>query len=93
MLHVEANSCDRPQFVGLRIYCRMDWQRKSNEIEKNRSRYDSESERTYVTGISPQSTILRPELKGLTSRGTLYPPYKVKRRDPARMPAVVKALG
>jgi hypothetical protein len=34
MLHVEANSCDRPQFVGLRIYCRMDWQGKSNEIEK-----------------------------------------------------------
>jgi hypothetical protein len=50
-------------------------------------------ERTYVTGISPQSTILRPELKGLTSRGTLYPPTRVKRRDPARIPAAVNALG
>ena len=49
--------------------------------------------RTYVTGISPQSTILRPELKGLTSRGTLYPPHRVKRRDPARIPAAVNALG
>ena len=50
-------------------------------------------ERTYVTGMSPQSTILRPELKGLTSRGTLYPPHRVKRRDPARIPAIVKTLG
>ena len=50
-------------------------------------------ERTYVTGISPQSTILKPELKGLTSRGTLYPPHRVKRRDPARIPAAVNALG
>ena len=49
-------------------------------------------ERTYVTGISPQSTTFRPELKGLTSRGTLYPPHRVKRRDPARIPAVVNAL-
>ena len=46
----------------------------------------------YVTGISPQSTILRPELKGLTSSGTLYPPYRVKRRDPARMPAELHEL-
>ena len=46
----------------------------------------------YVTGISPQSTILRPELKGLTSSGTLYPPYRVKRRDPARMPAALHEL-
>ena len=50
-------------------------------------------ERTYVTGISPQSTILKPELKGLTSRGTLYPPQRVNRRDPARIPAVVNTLG
>jgi hypothetical protein len=42
---------------------------------------------TYVTGMSPQSTILRPERKGLTSRGTLYPPYRVRRREPARIPA------
>ena len=50
-------------------------------------------ERTYVTGISPQSTIFRPELKGLTSRGTLYPPHRVRRRDPARIPAAFNALG
>ena len=42
---------------------------------------------TYVTGISPQSTTLRPVLKGLTSRGTLYPPQSLKRREPARIPA------
>lgn len=37
--------------------------------------------------MSPQSTIFKPDKKGLISRGTLYPPYNVKRRDPARMPA------
>ena len=49
--------------------------------------------RTYVTGISPQSTIFRPELKGSTSRGTLYPPQRVRRRDPARIPAAFNELG
>ena len=42
---------------------------------------------THVTGISPQSTTLRPVSKGLTSRGTLYPPQSLKRREPARIPA------
>ncbi|KAL0057109.1 hypothetical protein AAF712_016264, partial [Marasmius tenuissimus] len=48
---------------------------------------DSDKLRTYITGISPQSTILSPDLNGLASRGTLYPPYRVKRRDPAQIPA------
>ena len=34
MLHGEANSCDRPRFVGLRNYCHMDWYYdKIDEIE------------------------------------------------------------
>ena len=40
-----------------------------------------------VTGMSPQSTIFSPDKNGLTSNGTLYPPYNVRRRDPARIPA------
>ena len=37
MLHAEVNSCDRPQFVGLRNYCRMDWWGNSIEIERMRA--------------------------------------------------------
>ena len=66
MLHGEANSCDRSQFVGLRNDCHMDWYDKSNELDSLENLMEGRYERTYVTGISPQSTILRPELKGLT---------------------------
>jgi len=42
---------------------------------------------TYeVTGISPQSMTVAQELKGLALRGTLYPPYRFKRRLPWRIP-------
>ena len=33
MLHDQANSCDRPQFVGLRNCCRMDWYDMNDENE------------------------------------------------------------
>lgn len=44
-----------------------------------RSSEDGPEERTHT---SPQSTSFAQDLKGLTARGTLYPPYRVKRREP-----------
>ena len=68
------------------------WTGKGNDINKPGHARWEYYEKIYVTGISPQSTISRPELKGLTPSGTLYPPYRVKRRDPARIPAALHAL-
>lgn len=85
----EATPCVHPQSAGWRICCRMVCEEKTKHEERVTKK---ERKITYVTGISPQSTILSPELNGLTSSGTLYPPYKVKRRDPARIPAEKQIL-